>query len=79
MESETSEELLPCPLHGGGALITSFMLDERMGYNTRYTISVACCSLQLTGQTKQNHLGWADDPNQLGKKELIESWNRRKK
>jgi hypothetical protein len=77
MVRETSEELWICPLHGGEAHLTWTTLDERAGYNVKYTISVDCCSLRMTGWSKSNKNGWIDDPEFLGKKELIESWNRR--
>ena len=70
-------ELLPCPLHGGKATLSSRGLDERMGYNTAYTIGVDCCTLTMTGSTKQNKMGWADDPKQEGLAALVASWNTR--
>lgn len=73
------EELKPCPLHGGKARLDQRGLDERMGYNTAYTISVDCCTLTMSGESKHGQNGWIDDPKLEGRAELITAWNTRPK
>lgn len=72
-----AEELKPCPFCKQPVSMHQAMLDERMGYNTRYTIQCLPCQVEMTGMSRKNKNGWADDPKLLGKHDLIKRWNRR--
>lgn len=79
MSSSETIVLKPCPLHGGKASLSERMLDERMGYNTIYTITVDCCDLTMSGESKHGKGGWQDDPKLEGRAKLVGAWNTRHK